>query len=551
MMFIYGELVTTEEIEQRRVFEERKKRRKKDEAHRQKINSETAFIVPIKERDYVAEMEERKLSIPEPIAPMTLVNMSILLELSILTEYNTSTAGVTPQWVNLSKDKKWLDKICTDRERLGTDINLRVKIDLPNSPHTFTIEKLYKPYKGSYSTIETQSFTETSDNENYIYIKSFRVGSDGNEEYSFRARSDGNIANSSNLITWRKFYVHHFFEKSVVGRESFKDGWSTVASEYRKHNIWISGIAGYENQISEFKFGENLDLNRSDSNENEFNNAVAEVYTKKDLKKYEPYIIPITYVNRIDETESIIIFKNVKIEDKMNIFIDANEKLEDHLELGSINYLNLDDGIFPVVSATIEWDDEEYETQSYKINNIECRLKNGGSFIKSNEWNGEDIVGFMVNYEEIKGLKIIDGYEYSINITYNIFKQERKGIAPEDNNMVVIRVKENDYPTEAIIHELGHKCGLVANGKSDSDYKQSEGLPIGEHQYQDNGSHCGYEMDNTDHTEENRKKAQCVMFGLVYTGNSKFCPSCIDTLHKSNFRIGWSNNFTNTGKPND
>ena len=44
-------------------------------------------------------------------------------------------------------------------------------------------------------------------------------------------------------------------------------------------------------------------------------------------------------------------------------------------------------------------------------------------------------------------------------------------------------------------------------------------------------------LEDTEHTEENRKKAKCVMFGLVYTGNSKFCKSCVDTLYKTNLKI--------------
>ena len=33
------------------------------------------------------------------------------------------------------------------------------------------------------------------------------------------------------------------------------------------------------------------------------------------------------------------------------------------------------------------------------------------------------------------------------------------------------------------------------------------------------------------------------MFGLVYTGNSKFCQSCVDTLYKTNLKTAWTDSF--------
>jgi len=33
------------------------------------------------------------------------------------------------------------------------------------------------------------------------------------------------------------------------------------------------------------------------------------------------------------------------------------------------------------------------------------------------------------------------------------------------------------------------------------------------------------------------------MFGLVYTGNNTFCPSCSDTLVKTDLNGGWFKSF--------
>ena len=106
----------------------------------------TAFIIPVespreKQRREMIERFANKDTNKEEIAPYKRKNKAILQGIAILTCHNTAVHMEAIQWVNLKKDKKNLDNVHTDIERLGLDVKLRIKIDLPNTEHSFVVEQ--------------------------------------------------------------------------------------------------------------------------------------------------------------------------------------------------------------------------------------------------------------------------------------------------------------------------------------------------------------------------------------------------------------------------
>jgi hypothetical protein len=190
-------------------IEARKKReeeQKKEELERRN----TAFIVPVespreKYRREIFENWDNKPITKEKIAPYTRENKAILQKIDILSCYNTAVHIEEKQWVNLEKDKKNIDSIRNDMERLGLDVKLRVKIDLPNTEHTFTIEQKKRIANKSdipFESISKKEFTATSDEKGFIFIKdAFQLDEQENYEHNFTASSDIERNVSAGLIT--------------------------------------------------------------------------------------------------------------------------------------------------------------------------------------------------------------------------------------------------------------------------------------------------------------------------------------------------------------
>ncbi|WP_324172048.1 hypothetical protein [Sulfurimonas sp.] len=200
-----------------------KKKREEEKKKAEELKRRnTAFIVPVESprEKYRKEVFERRANKPAPkekIAPYKRKNKAILQNISILTCHNTAVYMEAIQWVDLEKDKKNLDNIRTDIERLGQDVKLRVKIDLPNTEHTFAIEqkkRIADKPELPFETVSKKEFTETSDEKGYIFIKdTFQLEDEDNYKHFFKASSDIEQKSSAGLIT-KKYEVKILFDKN-------------------------------------------------------------------------------------------------------------------------------------------------------------------------------------------------------------------------------------------------------------------------------------------------------------------------------------------------
>jgi hypothetical protein len=92
---------------------------------------------------------------------------------------------------------------------------------------------------------------------------------------------------------------------------------------------------------------------------------------------------------------------------------------------------------------------------------------------------------------------------------------------------------------QTMIHELGHKVGMVADGTGKlpdavtSLYNSSQGH-VGNHCYKGNASGQARYDSSSDHS-----KSKCVMYGAT-NGKSAFCANCKPALRKMDLSDGWS-----------
>ncbi len=132
-----------------------------------------------------------------------------------------------------------------------------------------------------------------------------------------------------------------------------------------------------------------------------------------------------------------------------------------------------------------------------------------------------------------------------VKVTVNWVDRMRGGLALGNNNAALVctrawwRDKPNDEQVHVMIHEVGHKVQMVADGtgirpdKVKTHYDSSKGH-VGDHCYKGNADGQARYDAPTD-----AANAQCVMYGST-NPNLEFCGNCTPAVRKVDLSGGWS-----------
>ncbi len=133
----------------------------------------------------------------------------------------------------------------------------------------------------------------------------------------------------------------------------------------------------------------------------------------------------------------------------------------------------------------------------------------------------------------------------TLTLTVHIMSHTRAGFAYPNSNLVCMAtemlggVSSRAKQTSALMHEIGHKLGMVPNGT---------GLDRGAHYYAmrgHTGHHCHFDLsddeapaqhDQIDYDRcqpEHHDEIECVMFGYNL-GLQRFCDTCREAIRKQN-----------------
>ena len=228
----------------------------------------TAFIVPrqsprdIQRQKLIQSIEYQKSQ--EGVSLYNRKNKAILTKLDILTSYNTAVHMQDTQWVNLTKDKKNLDMMCRDIERLGLKIKLRVKINKANTTQTFTIEhqkRIEDKPELAFKNVLTKEFTKKSDEKGNIYIEDvFALDKEENYKHIFYASCDIERVSSACLISKHKGILrsHIFTHDKSLNQIASKTSNKTYALKTKNKDIKL---------IKKALHALNLDIEKSQANE--------------------------------------------------------------------------------------------------------------------------------------------------------------------------------------------------------------------------------------------------------------------------------------------
>jgi hypothetical protein len=439
------------------------------------------------------------------------------------------------QFVNLDRDQKWVDNTSvTSLGRLGHKPKIYVEFDLPGVSE-FTLKAIpdggntvytddEKTRNTLFKFIEEEKTYQTESTGKLIISDAFlNVG--GENTFHFEVKdTQGTTLQTKQLKTLRKMFVQEIKMTGDAGK-SASSSLNTVVAEYKKQGFVVETLP--EKTMPEM---ENIDVSDSES----YKSAVKTAYQSSDGKKKEPFTLVVGYtshlavkttgrqLSKVDvpvgpESPSIVI--SVAGPGKTNPAI-KKKYLWQKIVTGegwfeSAKFVDSTSG----AETTI---DEKYckaipysstsPNKSYKVKIDVSKLPCG--------------VG-------------------TITLTLTWVDRMRAGLAFGGTNLICVctkgwwKDKSGERQNEVIIHEMGHKIGMVPGGtgklpdKTDTFYDKSKGHV---------GTHChhGIPAGQTRYDgAADGALSDCVMYGAT-NSHSAFCEHCTVAAKKQDINAGWT-----------
>jgi len=404
---------------------------------------------------------------------------------------------------------------------------------MPGS-HEFTIK--YEVDRGNAEYTDA----EKSRNERFTFQdieKKYTTGSDGTKVITndfFVAAAGGNSyelkawdTNTNTVTSSGKIIINRFFnyiEIKMKGLSSVASSLNVFENEFKDNYFHLKALTSVEMEHME---------NISTGDTNSFKIKVREAYRKSEAKDKEPFVVIVAYTDHlaVKNPNQSLIKNGVNVGPgcaPIEIPIIGAGLTNPAMKRRSL-WNNLESGQDWFVSCSFLPDGEG---ENIDITKTKCEAIT----VSSSSPNNCKKVKINVDHlNEATG---------KITLTVNWVDRMRAGIAFGGNLICVCtRSWWNDISeieqNQIIIHEMGHKVGMVANGmrklpdKVSSHYDNSKGH-VGNHCYFENADGQARYDSTTD-----RANSKCVMYGSV-NGRSKFCEKCKPALRKLDISDGWS-----------
>jgi len=438
------------------------------------------------------------------------------------------------QYVNLPSDKKWADgKIIKNTDRLRDRPRFLVKFDKPGI-HVFT----YKIVPGGKNTEYTQSekkrnikfcFTDvpymscTNKEGKAILNTANSINASGNDDYTLEAKDiNGKIVKSSAKITTRRLF--YFIKMKMTGLNNVAPNMNTLKSEFLKNYIRLEELPSVS-----MKYFENI----STENEDSFESEAKKAFNTSEGKKKLPFSVAVAYTDHL-----AVINPNQKVI-KSNVKTGPNQKPV----VVKIQGPGLKD---PSVKIRMLWHNI-VKGQSWYVT---CIFKMSGKvplifFIPKEKCTMSPEKPNGSSSQVSVSVDHLPAGTGTIILTVNWVDRMRAGLSFDPGNLICvctrcwwdpITAKEQN---DVLIHEMGHKVGLVTEGtgsspdKSPTFYNDAKGH-VGTHCYSGNPhGQARYDSDN------DWNRSNCVMYGAT-NNKSAFCSNCKISLKKMDISRGWS-----------
>lgn len=466
----------------------------------------------------------------DPRQPCPLQEAANIVSIAWLDGGDDQEVASATQYVNLPAEDQWVDGTeVKNKDRLGMTPRLKVKFDKPGA-HSFKVKLL--PPTGTEAYTETEktrnaAFKYTEDEQSYttdadgtkIVAGGFQLVAGGGYEFKAQARDNkGKKVETGKLTTKRLFY---YVEAKMTGLVSVLASTAAIDAEYAKHHM----ILKKETALSiarQNNIGNATDTGTLSSN---VDSAIA---ADNGVKAKKPYLLAVAYTDHLAVKNANVTLTKQPVEvgpgkRKVVIGVAARGLLAPNTMDTRYLWHDIVPGEGWFVAATFHRDGGGPTA----IPADKVTPKGSGNF-----WNEVEI--------DVTGLAVGRG---RIELQVNVVDRMRAGLALGGANQVCVctRAWWRNEPGASqecvIIHEVGHKVGMVAAGSGNqpdavATHYSGKGH-AGDHCYQ--GCPAGETSYNTD---TNLTASQCVMFGTSNEKNA-FCADCEKAVKKLDINAGW------------
>lgn len=465
----------------------------------------------------------------DPSTPCPLKDANIV-SIAWLDGADDKEVAAGDQWVNLPVAGKWVDgSLVKNKDRLGLKPRLKVKFDKAGA-HSFKLKLLPPTGTPAYTASEkarNANFIHTTTESSYttdadgtkIVAGDFQLVAGGGYEFVAQAKDDkGKTVKTGKLKTRRLVY---YVEAKMTGLTSVLGATGPIDAEFAKHGIVLKKLPALS-VARQRNIGSNADSATLAGNVNSAVNASASTKAKK------PYLLTVAYTDHLAVKNSGVPVSKSGVDvgpgkPKVVIPVTARGLLAPNAV--ETHYLWHD--IVPGEGWFVRAKFHKNGGGTTVIPAAKVSSKGTGNF-----WDKVEV--------DVTGLPAARG---KVEVTVNVVDRMRGGLALGGANQTCVctrawwRDQADSKQTCTIIHEVGHKVGMVADGAGSHPDKVATHYTgkghAGDHCYM--GCAAGAASYNT---SANLTASQCVMFGTVNEKNP-FCANCQKAVKKLDIGSGW------------
>lgn len=445
-------------------------------------------------------------------------------------------ASSVKQFVNLSESDSFVDgKIVPDAYRAGNKIRLKVVFNKPGT-YSFTVKcepldgnaqytpgELARNPRFAYQK-EQKSYTTGSDGSLALPLEDFFVGAAGKDKYVFRATDASGVTVSTGVLEVHRLI--YYVELKMRSLTSCASSLGLMEQVYAKHNIKLLKLPAVE-----MTYMPNIGQDDTET----FQTNARSAYSKSLAVGKQPHAIAIAYTGHLAvKQENFPIRKSVAVgpgSPPVLLTITAEPTASGSTPEPYFLWHGLGQGESWFVSARfIKAGRTAANAISIPVEKCAPVASNSAIPLQPNAVR-----------IDVSALPHATGKIY---LVVNIVDRMRGGISFFGGNLICVCTKawwstfDPKMQNEVIVHELGHKMGMVADGsgklpdKTVSWYDDAKGH---------RGNHCFYGLSATQgryDSDADLSGSKCVMYGVA-NDLSDFCVNCAPAVQKVDLSDGW------------
>jgi hypothetical protein len=460
---------------------------------------------------------------------------SRIKEIVFLDGENEIKTNSAQQYVNLHRSNTFVDgAVVRNLDRLGNKPRLKVSFGKPGvypfsvkcrpiaGNSRYSQEELARNTRFDYQK-EQKSYSTESDGSLILPLDDFYVSAAGKDKFIFDATdSGGQTVSTGSLEVQRLIY---YIEVRMRSLNSCAQSLSVAEREYAKHNIKLVKLPS-----AEMEYISNIDRNQGAF----FLEKVEKAYSGSKAAKKEPYTIAVVYTSHLAvmKRNHKMLLRSVKVgPGSAPVLVDIVAQ-DDSSDIHESFHLweKLDDEGWFVSARFIK--DGGSRADIIQIPQDKCQT--------APRKQGSQEAAQQVRID-VSALPSLTG---SIELFVNVVDYMRGGMAYQGVNVICVctmawwKTIDEHVQNQVIVHELGHKIGMVPNGRGKGPDKPSTW-------YDDSkghvGNHCfnGLPPNLANYAGDfDERQIKCVMYGAS-SNRSEFCANCSPIVCKVDISDGW------------